>query len=528
MMAMGKQNSTTAEPLVVERLVKRFGDLTAVNDVSLAVGPGECLGLLGPNGAGKSTLIRSIVGRVIPDSGSVAVFGAAAASTEARMALGWVPQELAIYPRISCTENLGAFGRYYGLKGLGLEEAIKWCLHWAALEDRAGELAKNLSGGMKRRLNMAAGMLHRPQRGAVRRADGGRGSAVAEPDLRNDRSAARCGSGDCVHHALHGRGGAAVRPDRDYRSRKDYCEGTKEELVRNERLEDAARCWRGLRETRMLLMPGPRATADAWWRRRRSSRGAGNGDCAAAGRCDEGAIGAGGCVAAAAKPGKRVSAPDRKGVTRLILHIARTALIALKRDRGALVLSFVLPLAFFSIFAVIFGGQHDTTPKVHVIVVDEDKSEASQDLVKAMEKESSLVVATAPAAKSKNAPQPADYTEATAEKAVQAGDAPVALIVPKGFGQHPIAFGPDAEGSAVELLNDQSDTIAPQMVMGLLQKDAMTAMPAVMAEEGMKYGREVHRRVYAAAEEGCRRRAGGFAQKSGERRNRKRNHERIG
>ncbi|MGA9021869.1 MAG: ABC transporter ATP-binding protein [Terracidiphilus sp.] len=163
MMAMGKQNSTTAEPLVVERLVKRFGDLTAVNDVSLAVGPGECLGLLGPNGAGKSTLIRSIVGRVIPDSGSVAVFGATAASTEARMALGWVPQELAIYPRISCTENLGAFGRYYGLKGLGLEEAIKWCLHWAALEDRAGELAKNLSGGMKRRLNMAAGMLHRPR-----------------------------------------------------------------------------------------------------------------------------------------------------------------------------------------------------------------------------------------------------------------------------------------------------------------------------------------------------------------------------
>ena len=111
MMAMGKQNSTTAEPLVVERLVKRFGDLTAVNDVSLAVGPGECLGLLGPNGAGKSTLIRSIVGRVIPDSGSVAVFGAvAAASTEARMALGWVPQELVSYSRISCTENLGALG----------------------------------------------------------------------------------------------------------------------------------------------------------------------------------------------------------------------------------------------------------------------------------------------------------------------------------------------------------------------------------------------------------------------------------
>jgi ABC-2 type transport system ATP-binding protein len=134
-----------------------------VNDVSLTVRTGECLGLLGPNGAGKSTLMRSIVGRVIPDGGRVAIFGSAASSTAARMALGWVPQDLAIYPRISCRENLGAFGRYYGLTGGKLDEAIAWCLHWAALEDRAGELARNLSGGMKRRLNMAAGMMHRPR-----------------------------------------------------------------------------------------------------------------------------------------------------------------------------------------------------------------------------------------------------------------------------------------------------------------------------------------------------------------------------
>jgi ABC-2 type transport system permease protein len=169
----------------------------------------------------------------------------------------------------------------------------------------------------------------------------------------------------------------------------------------------------------------------------------------------------------------------------LILHIARTALIALRRDRGALVLSFVLPLSFFSIFAVIFGGAHDSTPKVHVIVVDEDRSEASQDLVKALEKESSLVVATRPAAKSKNAAPGPEYTAATAEAAVQGGDAPVALIVPKGFGQNPIAFGPEEEGTQLQLLNDQSDLIAPQIVFGLLQKAAMTAMPAVMAEQGM-------------------------------------------
>jgi ABC-2 type transport system permease protein len=171
----------------------------------------------------------------------------------------------------------------------------------------------------------------------------------------------------------------------------------------------------------------------------------------------------------------------------LILNVARTAWIALRRDRGALVLSFVLPLAFFSIFAVIFGGQRDSTPKVHVILVDEDKSAASQQLVKGLENELSLVAMTRPAAKSKNAPPPPDYTAATAEAAVKAGDAPVALIIPVGFGQHPIAFGPDTGASALQLLNDKSDTIAPQIVMGLLQKAAMTYMAAVMAEQGMKY-----------------------------------------
>jgi len=160
---MVMQSRGAVEPLEVSGLVKRFGDLTAVNDVRLMVRAGECLGLLGPNGAGKSTLIRSIVGRVVPDGGRVAVFGSAAGSTEARMALGWVPQELAIYGRISCQENLGAFGRYYGLRGKDLKDAIAWCLKWAALEDRQGDVAKKLSGGMKRRLNMAAGMLHRPR-----------------------------------------------------------------------------------------------------------------------------------------------------------------------------------------------------------------------------------------------------------------------------------------------------------------------------------------------------------------------------
>ena len=143
--------------------MKRFGTVTAVDGVRLELRSGECLGLLGPNGAGKSTLIRSIVGRVIPDSGTISVFGAPATSPQARKSLGWIPQELALYPRLTCSENLRSFGRYHGLSGSQLEQAVTRCLGWATLADRANELVKNLSGGMKRRLNMAAGLIHQPQ-----------------------------------------------------------------------------------------------------------------------------------------------------------------------------------------------------------------------------------------------------------------------------------------------------------------------------------------------------------------------------
>jgi len=150
-------------PLQIDGLVKRFGDLTAVNGVTLELKSGECLGLLGPNGAGKSTLIRSIIGRVIPDAGTVTVFGERADSADARMALGWVPQELALYARLTCRENLESFGQFHGLRRSALKTAVAWCLDWAALTDRAQEPVKNLSGGMRRRLNMAAGLIHRPK-----------------------------------------------------------------------------------------------------------------------------------------------------------------------------------------------------------------------------------------------------------------------------------------------------------------------------------------------------------------------------
>jgi len=150
-------------PLRVDSVVKRFGNVTALAGVSLEVGERSCFGLLGPNGAGKSTLIRSIVGRVQVDSGSVRVFGQPADSAHARSELGWVPQELALYSLLTCRENLGAFGRYQGLRGKALRAAIQWCLDWAGLADRADTTVKALSGGMRRRLNMAAGLIHRPR-----------------------------------------------------------------------------------------------------------------------------------------------------------------------------------------------------------------------------------------------------------------------------------------------------------------------------------------------------------------------------
>ena len=122
--------STSSPPLRIEALVKRFGPLKhviAVDGITLELHGGECLGLLGPNGAGKSTLIRAIVGRVIPDAGTISVFGAPAGSMAARNALGWIPQELALYPRLTCQENLESFGRYHGLSGATLNHAVAFC-----------------------------------------------------------------------------------------------------------------------------------------------------------------------------------------------------------------------------------------------------------------------------------------------------------------------------------------------------------------------------------------------------------------
>jgi ABC-2 type transport system ATP-binding protein len=152
-------------PLHVEAVAKSFGALRALDGVSLDLREHEVLGLLGPNGAGKSTLVRTIMGRVTPDAGTVTIFGKPALprDVEARERVGVVPQEIALYPLMTVRENLLVFGRYHGLSGENLEKAIDAALEWSALRDRINDVTKTLSGGMKRRLNMAAGVLHGPR-----------------------------------------------------------------------------------------------------------------------------------------------------------------------------------------------------------------------------------------------------------------------------------------------------------------------------------------------------------------------------
>ena len=163
----------------------------------------------------------------------------------------------------------------------------------------------------------------------------------------------------------------------------------------------------------------------------------------------------------------------------------RTGLIALRRDRGALALSFILPIAFFSIFAVIFGGRRDTTPKVNIVAVDEDHSKTSQRLIQGLQSEGSLSLRLRPAPK-QGVAQP-EYTAETAEAVVRAGEVPVALIIPRGFGNNGMSFGPGQNRVSIRLLKDSSDMVAPQVVAGILQKVAFTSMPDVMAELGSKY-----------------------------------------
>jgi len=150
--------------LNVNELSKNYGDFVAVDRISFSAGKGQIFGLLGPNGAGKSTTINCIAGLLKPTSGHAAVAGHDVVSDgkAARGNLGVVPQELALYEDLPAVENLRFWGKAYGLGGPALEQRVTEVLEYIGLNDRAKDLPKEFSGGMKRRLNFGCGIVHRP------------------------------------------------------------------------------------------------------------------------------------------------------------------------------------------------------------------------------------------------------------------------------------------------------------------------------------------------------------------------------
>jgi ABC-2 type transport system ATP-binding protein len=151
--------------LALRSVTKRYGALTALDDVSLDIARGEFFGLLGPNGAGKSTLMSLVAGLRSPDAGALTLDGVAITTADpaTRVALGLVPQSIALYEELSATQNLQTFGRLYGLRGPVLRARIDEALEAVGLTDRRRDPVKTYSGGMKRRLNLIAALLHRPK-----------------------------------------------------------------------------------------------------------------------------------------------------------------------------------------------------------------------------------------------------------------------------------------------------------------------------------------------------------------------------
>jgi ABC-2 type transport system ATP-binding protein len=151
--------------LEAQDLRKAFGDLVAVDGVGFSIAPGETYGLLGPNGAGKTTTISIIAGLLEADQGNVRLAGESMSPSAVgpKRKMGLVPQDLAIYPDLTARENLHFFGRLYGMSPNEVKDRSARVLETIGLTDRADDLTKEFSGGMKRRLNIGIGLLHSPE-----------------------------------------------------------------------------------------------------------------------------------------------------------------------------------------------------------------------------------------------------------------------------------------------------------------------------------------------------------------------------
>ncbi len=156
-------NAQAAELVLhVNGLTVNYGRRKVLDRLDLEIEPGAIYGLLGPNGAGKTTLIRTICGRITPQSGSISIEGQSNRNRSTLRRIGLVPQEIGLYAHLTVRENLEAFGRLSGLSGAETRDAVGWAEQVTRLSERHGERLDILSGGWKRRVNIAAAILHRP------------------------------------------------------------------------------------------------------------------------------------------------------------------------------------------------------------------------------------------------------------------------------------------------------------------------------------------------------------------------------
>jgi ABC-2 type transport system ATP-binding protein len=156
--------AATAEPAIrIEHLVKRFGQLRAVDDLTFDIRAGETFGLIGPNGSGKTTLIRLLLGLLAPNSGQVYALGKKIPNRRVAAQIGYMTQSSALYNELSIRENLAFFGHLYGLRGARLRTRIEEALRLVDLSDRIDAPVSTLSGGMRQRISLASALIHQPR-----------------------------------------------------------------------------------------------------------------------------------------------------------------------------------------------------------------------------------------------------------------------------------------------------------------------------------------------------------------------------
>jgi ABC-2 type transport system ATP-binding protein len=157
------QQEHTHPAVTLEHVVKTFGSLRALDDVTFQVDEGETFGLIGPNGSGKTTLIRLLLGLIRPNSGSVHVLGRTMPDRRVARSIGYMTQSSALYSELSVRENLAFFGRLYGLSGRRLDERLRETLALVDLEDRDRAPVQTLSGGMRQRVSLGCALIHQPR-----------------------------------------------------------------------------------------------------------------------------------------------------------------------------------------------------------------------------------------------------------------------------------------------------------------------------------------------------------------------------